>query len=188
MSRTGVRIAGGRHRGRLIRVPPGVRPTSGRVREALFSIWLERLTGARVLDLFAGAGVIAFEALSRGAREVVCVDRSPVGLGIIAANAVTLDQAGLSTVRMELPQDLSAQDRRLDGNFELIFADPPYDFDDYDALLQVAEEKLLPDGRLAVEHSSRVTLPPEAGGLVRIRSNVYGESALSVYALRQDLE
>jgi 16S rRNA (guanine966-N2)-methyltransferase len=92
MSRAGVRIAGGRHRGRLIRVPAEVRPTSGRVREALFSIWMERLTGAKLLDLFAGAGVIALEALSRGAAEVACVDRSNVALGVIAANAVSLDQ------------------------------------------------------------------------------------------------
>ena len=61
----GVRITGGEFRGRGLAVPPGARPTEGRVREALFSIWNDRIEGARVLDLFAGSGVVGLEALGR---------------------------------------------------------------------------------------------------------------------------
>src|SRR6185436_4144983 len=72
--KSGVRVTGGEHRGRGLAVPPGARPTEGRVREALFSIWSDRLEGARVLDLFAGSGVVGLEALGRGALSALAVD------------------------------------------------------------------------------------------------------------------
>ena len=69
MSAPGVRISGGELRGRVLEVAPGVRPTEGRVREALFSIWQDRLPDAKFLDLFAGSGAVGLEALSRGASS-----------------------------------------------------------------------------------------------------------------------
>ena len=70
----GLRIAGGAHRGRRLAVPQGARPTQDRVREALFSIWGERVRGARFLDLFAGSGAVGIEALSRGAATATFVE------------------------------------------------------------------------------------------------------------------
>jgi len=188
LTRRAVRITGGRQRNRTVRVPAGVRPTSSRVRQALFSIWLERLPGADLLDLFAGAGVVALEALSRGAEKAVCVDRSAVSLGVIAANAVALGQPRLQTVRMELPEDLAHPDRRLDGRFDLIFIDPPYRFEDYGGLLELVAPKLRIDGEVAVEHSTRREMPMVAGPLARVRSSSYGESSLSLYARQPGVE
>jgi 16S rRNA (guanine966-N2)-methyltransferase len=89
---------------------------------------------------------------------------------------------------MELPEGLRESGRRLDGQFDLIYADPPYEFDEYRALLEGVESKLQQDGRITVEHSNRTTLPREVAGLVRIQSRSYGETSLSVYARRQDIE
>ncbi|MGB5294908.1 MAG: RsmD family RNA methyltransferase, partial [Thermoanaerobaculia bacterium] len=72
--RSGVRISGGRFRGRSLPVPATARPTSARLREALFDIWRDRVPGARFLDLFAGSGAVGLEALSRGASFVVFVE------------------------------------------------------------------------------------------------------------------
>lgn len=125
---------------------------------------------------------MALEALSRGAERAVCVDRSAVSLGVIAANAVALGQSGLQTVRMELPEGLARPDRRLEGRFDLIFVDPPYRFEDYAGLLELVAPKLRAEGQIAVEHSSRRTMPAVAGSLARLRSSAYGDSVLSLYA------
>ena len=76
-------MTGGDLRGRMIQVPAGARPTVGRVREALFSIWQEVLPAARLLDLFAGSGVVGVEALSRGALAVLAVELDPRALRLL---------------------------------------------------------------------------------------------------------
>ncbi|HEX7251797.1 MAG TPA: RsmD family RNA methyltransferase, partial [Thermoanaerobaculia bacterium] len=80
MSDRKVRIFAGRWKGRMLEVPSDARPTSGRAREALFSIVRESLRGARVLDLYAGSGAVGLEALSRGARRAVLVEQKPGAL------------------------------------------------------------------------------------------------------------
>ena len=122
----GVRVTGGAFRGRGLAVPPGARPTEGRVREALFSIWSDRLEGARVLDLFAGSGVVGLEALGRGAISVLCVDDDPLAIKTLEANASRLGER-LEVRRLSLPAGIA----RLGGPFDLVFADPPYAFDSY---------------------------------------------------------
>ena len=79
-------MSGGELRGRVLSVPAETRPTEGRVRESLFSIWGERVRGCRFLDLFAGSGVVGLEALSRGARWVVFVEAEPRALRTLAVN------------------------------------------------------------------------------------------------------
>jgi 16S rRNA (guanine966-N2)-methyltransferase len=120
-----MRIIAGEWRGRRLVVPPGrdVRPTSDRVREALFSI-LGPLHGAAVLDLFAGSGALGLEALSRGAERAVLVERAPAALKAIAANVQALsapadvrDRDVLAFVR-----DASVAS----GPYDLVFLDPPY--------------------------------------------------------------
>lgn len=86
MSGRGVRVTGGAFRGRGLTVPAGARPTEGRVREALFSIWRDRLAGSRFLDLFAGSGAVGIEAAGRGALWVVCVDQDAAAMRAIAGN------------------------------------------------------------------------------------------------------
>jgi 16S rRNA (guanine966-N2)-methyltransferase len=120
-----VRIVGGQWRGRRLQAPPGrdTRPTSDRVREAVFSI-LGPLEGAAVLDLFAGSGALALEALSRGAARATLVERAPAAIRAIEANV----QALSATV------DLRRRDVRAfvrdassaSGPYDLVFLDPPY--------------------------------------------------------------
>jgi 16S rRNA (guanine966-N2)-methyltransferase len=176
--KTGVRIAGGEFRGRPLAVPPQARPTEGRVREALFSIWQERVGGARLLDLFSGSGVVALEALGRGALETVCVDQSPQALRTLQENAARLG-VSVHGRRLTLPEGLDRL--RESGPFDLIFVDPPYAFPDYLGLLAGIAPLLRPEGEVAVEHASRTELPAEAGPLVRVGARSYGESALGFY-------
>ena len=103
-----VRLTGGLHRGRYLVVPPQARPTEGRVREALFSIWHEPLAaGARVLDLFAGSGVVGLEAASRGALAVVCVEGSRRAFSMLQGNRDRLGEALVEIRRYELPAGLA---------------------------------------------------------------------------------
>lgn len=123
-----MRIIAGRARGRRLRVPDlaGLRPTTDRARETLFSILSPLLDGARVLDLFAGCGAVGLEAVSRGARSVTFVERHRMAVAALRAN--------ITTCQLEVECEVIATDyraalRRLgagDGSFDLVFADPPY--------------------------------------------------------------
>ena len=139
----GVRITGGEFRGRGLAVPPGARPTEGRVREALFSIWSDRLAGARVLDLFAGSGVVGLEALGRGALSALAVDQGLQAVKTLEANAGKLGEGLLEIRRLTLPEGLA---RLPPGAFDLVYADPPYNFAAYGELLE-AVAPLLATGR-----------------------------------------
>jgi 16S rRNA (guanine966-N2)-methyltransferase len=176
--KSGVRITGGEFRGRGLAVPPGARPTEGRVREALFSIWYDRLEGARVLDLFAGSGAVGLEALGRGALSAIAVDQSLQAVKTLEANAGKLGEGLLEIRRLTLPEGLA---RLQPGAFDLVYADPPYTFDAYGEMLAGAAPLLARDGEMAVEHSSRREMPIEAGRLTRVDVRKYGESAISFY-------
>ncbi|ODS61713.1 MAG: 16S rRNA (guanine(966)-N(2))-methyltransferase RsmD [Arenimonas sp. SCN 70-307] len=120
-----VRIIAGHLRGSKLPVPdrPGLRPTSDRVRETLFN-WLQPvLRGARVLDLFAGTGALGFEAASRGAGEVVLVERDP-GLAAGLREQATRLKAGL---RVENADALAWLARPPAGRYDLVFLDPPFE-------------------------------------------------------------
>ena len=181
MSGGGARITGGELRGRGLDVGPGVRPTEGRVREALFSIWQETIPGSRFLDLFAGSGAAAFEALSRGAASAVLVEQAPAVLRCLERNVRELGVgARVKLRRGVLPGMLRALTERPE-RFEHVFADPPYAFDGHARLLEMAGLLLTEGGELVLEHSARVEPLGGAGGLVLVDQRRYGESALSFY-------
>lgn len=172
------RITGGTFRGRTLAIPPGVRPTESRVREALFSIWRGRVRGARFLDLFAGSGAVGLEALSRGAASVQFVEASRRVAGVIQANAVRLGGSDWQLLRATLPGVLE----RFEGShFDLVFADPPYDFKGYEQVIAETAGLLDPHGALAVEHSVRVSLPQQVERLELRDQRIYGESAVTIY-------
>jgi 16S rRNA (guanine966-N2)-methyltransferase len=180
----GVRVSGGEFRGRGLAVPPGARPTEGRVREALFSIWGERIENARLLDLFAGSGVVALEALGRGAVSVLAVDGDPRAVRTLEKNVEAVGARGIEVRRLPLPEGLARLAAEGAGPFDLVFADPPYAFADYGALLAGVAPLLAADpadSEVVVEHSSRRELPLEVGRLVRADVRRYGESSLSFY-------
>ncbi len=120
-----MRLSGGELRSRVIRTSPGsaIRPTPGRVKEALFSILGETIVAARVLDLYAGTGAIGFEALSRGAEHVTFVELHAPTAQRIRDTAADLGVSGRVTVVCS-PAEKAAQ--RLTGRFGFIYADPPY--------------------------------------------------------------
>ena len=123
-----IRLSGGRFRGRRLRVPHGVRPTEGRVREALFSIWQGELPESRFLDLFAGSGAVGLEALGRGASAVVLVEGDPRVERAADVNAGSLAAArAVRGYRMRLPAGLAVL-REREAPFDLVFADPPVRF------------------------------------------------------------
>lgn len=156
---------------------PGSRPSQERVREALFSSWRTRVEGARFLDLFAGSGCVGFEALSRGARSCHFVENRPGAIRVIERNAAALGIGRIAVGRLELPAAASRLPRAWPERFDLVFADPPYDFDDYETLLAAIEPLLEEDGEAAVEHSKRRPLHSDRLNVHRQRR--HGESSLT---------
>ncbi|MDX6690448.1 MAG: rRNA (guanine966-N2)-methyltransferase [Solirubrobacteraceae bacterium] len=121
-----MRIVAGQFGGRRLVAPPGdaTRPTSDRVREALFSVLGAGVEGARVLDLYAGSGALGLEALSRGAASAVFVDRAPKAIAAVAANAEALGVEA-DVRRMEARTALRTASARGEA-YDLVFLDPPY--------------------------------------------------------------
>jgi 16S rRNA (guanine966-N2)-methyltransferase len=185
------RIVAGAAGGRTLEVPPkGTRPTSDRVREALFSRLehLDALDDARVLDLYAGSGALGLEAASRGAREVVLVEAARGAAEVCRRNAVAL---GLEGVRVVVERVVPFLERVHVGQVDLALLDPPYEFDEPEltAALTALLAHLSDDAVVVVERSSRSPEPswpapadPSSGsgavGLVRTDLRRYGETVL----------
>jgi 16S rRNA (guanine966-N2)-methyltransferase len=176
------RIVAGTVGGRTIAVPPqGTRPTSDRVREAIFSRLehLDALDGARVLDLFAGSGALGLEAASRGASEVVLVDSGRRAADVARRNVATLGLGGTVRVVADTAERYVASAA---GPFDVVFLDPPYDL--AEAALAVVLEHLAAPGVLArgavvvVERSTRSPEPAWPAGLEPFARKDYGETAV----------
>jgi 16S rRNA (guanine(966)-N(2))-methyltransferase RsmD len=181
LSANELRLSGGELRGRRLRVPRGVRPTEGRVREALFSIWQGEVTGSRFLDLFAGSGAVGLEALGRGAVTVVLVEGDPRVHRELRANlAAVAAPATAHAYRLRLPAGIDVL-RAREAPFDLVFADPPYGYAEGERLLAAAAPLLAPGGALCWEHSRRDQPPVAAAGLLADGTREYGETALSLY-------
>ena len=159
-----LRIVGGRHRGRQIRVPdaPGLRPTPDRVRETLFN-WLgQDLPGARTLDLYTGTGILTLEACSRGAALAVAVDSNPALVRKLRTAAAAM---GIDAIETHVA-DALAFARRETRSFDVIFADPPFAEDPWPALLAQVARLLAPEGRLYAE-AGRMLCPPPGLSILR---------------------
>ena len=146
----------GEWRGRPLKAPPGAatRPTSDRVREALFSILAARVPGARVLDLFAGSGALGLEALSRGAAAATFVDDAPAAVKAIRANLDAL--GGAAEVRRADAVRFLAAARQDGAQYDLVFLDPPYRHAERLApALSEALPAVLAPGAVAVAESDR---------------------------------
>lgn len=179
-----MRITGGRLSGRRLTVPAGaVRPTADRVRESLFAR-LGDLAGRRVLDLFAGSGALGFEALSRGARSVLFVERSHSVLTTLRRNAEALGVADAVELRRG---EAGAVLGRLAGSacFDLAFLDPPYASDRLGAALhELAAGALLAPGAVVVAESDRRHPPGLIEGLAAIDERRYGDTLITWFVPR----
>jgi len=182
-----MRIIAGEYGGRLIKAPPGegTRPMLDRVREALFSTLGERIDGALVLDLFAGTGSLGLESLSRGAAFARMVELDPRVVKLLQSNVAGLG-AG-ERVRVVTADALSPAAWRDPGDkrFDVIFYDPPYPLlragpgrkRVVDALLQLASERLQPEGTIVFHAPRNLVLSSEFGSLAA-RERVYGTNSL----------
>ena len=149
-----VRIIGGDWRKRMITFPDqeGLRPTPDRVRETLFN-WLgQTLYGKRCLDLFAGSGVLGFEALSRGAQSVVMVEKNRPVLQALQKNAAMLDAQSLELKTGDGVQFLARETRQ----FDVIFLDPPFRLEFLPKLMPLLPPRLTPNGLVYVESEGAV--------------------------------
>jgi len=178
-----MRIIAGRYRGHPITAPAGrtARPTTDRVREALFSILGTSVEDAAVLDLFAGSGALGLEALSRGAARAVFVDGSPRALAALRRNIRRLDAGPVRVLRGRVTEVLPRLAR--DGEaFDLVFLDPPYGKGlAGETLSHLGRGDLLrPGARLVVEHEADAP-PPSGEGLTAQDTRRYGDAALSFY-------
>lgn len=175
-----IKVAGGYLKGYTLRTLRGqkTRPTTGRVREAVFSILQHDLVDADVLDLFAGSGALAIEAVSRGAASAVMVERKHQAAGIIRKN---LEFCGLDLRLIVADYKKGMQILADEGNtFDLIFADPPYDLITPDKLYEqvVTFSLFKPGGFLIMEHDGGRT--PQSEKVIKTRR--FGDSAISIYA------
>lgn len=169
-----LRIVGGQWRGRRLPVPdqPGLRPTPDRVRETLFNWLAPVLPGARCLDLFAGSGALGLEAASRGAGEVVLVEKSEPVVRQLRANLLTLRAERVALARADALVWLAGEPRP----FDLVFLDPPF----ADGLLGPACERLArpgwlaPGARVYLESAADIGFPTLPAGWELIRERTAG--------------
>ena len=176
-----MRVIAGRLGGRRLTAPRGLstRPTSDRVREALFSV-LGDVSGASVLDLYAGTGALGIEALSRGAWRATFVESARPALASLRENLVALDLTASTQV---IAQPVARAAASLAGPFDLVFIDPPYaSIAEVPAAVAAlrARAALAPRARVIVEHASRDTAPTIAG-LAPEPSRAYGDTAVTLY-------
>jgi 16S rRNA (guanine966-N2)-methyltransferase len=178
------RIIGGRVGGQRIAAPRGVntRPTSDRVREALFSAiesWCGSLSGLRFLDLYAGSGAVGLEAWSRGAGVVTMVEHDRRTASMISANARGLGFNRADVVAGPVSGTLA---RTPSAPYDVVFLDPPYPLpdaavtDDLEAL--AAHDWLVPGALVVVERSTRSPEPGWPPAVTDVRHKRYGETAL----------
>jgi 16S rRNA (guanine966-N2)-methyltransferase len=182
-----MRIIAGEYRSRVLEAPAGMatRPTSDRLRETLFNVLTPRIAGAAFLDLYAGSGAVALEALSRDAARVECVERAPEALKALRANLEKLRVE--KTVRVHTVS-VAAYLKKAAGAFDIVFLDPPYEAaDEYDATLHAlggAAARLLAEGAVVIaEHRRKGTLAESYGGLKRTRLLEQGDAGLSFFGV-----
>jgi 16S rRNA (guanine(966)-N(2))-methyltransferase RsmD len=182
-----MRVIAGIAKGRKLKAPAGrkVRPTADRVKEALFDILGERVKGSRVLDLYAGAGGLAIEALSRGASEAVLVESAPAAVAMIKANLEATGFSEKARVIKARSEDAVRLIMEKGLTFDLIFIDPPYKIS-ASALERVFESlnerDLVTSRSLLVLESSSKQPPQEFTGFVVKSFRVYGDTSLTFYA------
>ena len=173
-----MRVVAGVAGGRRLQAPVGrkVRPTSERVREALFNSLgsLDVVVGAGVLDLFAGTGALGIEALSRGAASATFVDADARAVAAIKENLRSTGLADRSrVVQADVLRYLAQRQGQVDdGTFDIAFADPPYAWDEWPALLAVVPARIV-----AIEARAHLTLPPAWHPL---RSKRYGDTVVTL--------
>lgn len=185
-----MRVIGGKAKGHRLASPLGmdVRPTTDRVKEAVFNSIQQYLTDATVLDLFAGAGTLGIEALSRYAKQAYFVDSSPKQMDLIKKNLVKtkiLHEAVLICSDIYVAIDTFSDK---DMKFDVIFMDPPYNQGFVKKTLEKLghTEILATEGLIIVEHSLKEIPPLEVGCLQRTSTKKYGSTGVAYFRRREE--
>ncbi|MCR5040563.1 MAG: 16S rRNA (guanine(966)-N(2))-methyltransferase RsmD [Clostridia bacterium] len=182
-----MRVITGAARGRRLVTLEGeeVRPTTEKVKEAVFSAIQFELEGRRFLDLFAGSGQMGIEALSRGAADCVFVDFSRQAVGIIEEN---LRHTGLEDRASVLNADAAKFIRNTAETFDVVFIDPPYGKNLVGAVLPDAVDHTKKTGVIVCETESGAELPETVGCFVRDRVKKYGKTGVVIYRVKTESE
>jgi 16S rRNA (guanine966-N2)-methyltransferase len=178
-----MRIVAGTYGGRVLRAPRGAatRPTSEKVREAVFAI-LPDVAQAHVLDLFAGSGAMGIEALSRGAAHATFVDSARAARMVLDGNLEALALTATATV---VAGDAIGFARTAVGPYQLVFVDPPYASDLAERAVDALPRAALGDGAVVVvEHDRRHPLADTLGAVVRTDQRRYGDTLVSFFRAR----
>jgi len=181
-----MRVISGKYKGIRLNGPEGsnTRPTSDRVKEALFNILMTDVCGSRFLDLFAGTGSIGIEALSRDAEEVVFVDFDRNALRILKNNINKIDGEDLN---YEIFQNTAFQalDHLTNRGkaFDIIFLDPPYEMEDTLSLIEkISDQEIIENyGKIIIEHDKKKKMPESIGALTLLKQKKYGNTMLTIY-------
>jgi len=177
-----IRITGGESRGQKIFVPPGfaLRPTSSKVRSALFDILSHQIIGATFLDLYAGTGAIGIEAISRGASMTYFVEQDKHHLKNLESNLEICHFRDKSEV---ISGNALGFLKQVKQAFDIIFVDPPYAAQEIEKTLISLKQgdKMSPGSRLIFEHHYKHSLPKETGKIYLEKQYQYGDTVLSFY-------
>lgn len=190
-----MRITGGTFRGRTLFTPidARVRPTSDKVRQAVFNILAHKvfgsgfsLEGARVADLFAGTGALGIEALSHGARFCLFVDDSAESRALIRSNVETLQLTGVTKIWRRDVTQLGPLSAGSGGPFDLVFLDPPYRKQLVPAAMtNLVEGKWLAPGAMLVAETAEDEPPPSSSNVHMLDNRVYGDTRVSFWQAPQ---
>ena len=193
-----MRISGGSARGRKIGFRKAfwkrdegdeLRPTSAKVREALFDILRKELPGSVFLDLYAGTGGVGIEALSRGAARAVMVESNKLRVRMIHHLLSEFDFSRSARVVNLRAYDFMEREGEREERYDIVFLDPPYGSEELTKILPlIGKGKIIREGGLVIaEHFSKTKLPGSVGGLKFVKGYKYGDTVLTVYRSYYDL-
>jgi 16S rRNA (guanine(966)-N(2))-methyltransferase RsmD len=184
-----MRISGGAAKGRRLGLRKAfvkkgeageLRPTSAKVRQAIFNILGDRIIDAKFLDLYAGTGAVGIEALSRGAGKVFFVDDNSLRISIIKE---LIEKFGFKDRAKVVKERASNFIKKSEYVFDIIFVDPPYDSGELDMVLPLIDGRSIlgDNGVVIAEHSSKKRMLSEIGSLRLIKTYKYGDTTLTLY-------
>ena len=184
-----MRIIAGDYKGRKLETPRDneIRPTTDKVKEAMFSILIPYIDDAYCCDLFAGTGSLGLEALSRGARFCQFSDKERESVSIIKSN---IDKCNAREYSRVLHGDYMKALKKLEEKVDIFFIDPPYNDNLYIKCLTAIDtlDLLNDDGIIIVEHEKRESMPDEVGNLLKVKERNYGRTILSIFRKNENKE
>jgi 16S rRNA (guanine(966)-N(2))-methyltransferase RsmD len=182
-----MRVIAGSHRGRRLSGPEGtaLRPTSDKVRQAIFSILGAHVLGGRFLDLYAGTGAVGIEALSRGATSVTFVESDPKAVQLLRRNLRVCQLLDRVQIRVEKTAAFLDQKECWGGPYDVLFADPPYAaLNELEIVTHAWRPGLLSEhATVIIEQDSRTEMPTSIDHASLVRRYLYGDTALYLYGV-----